>query len=209
MADGVKAFLTSLGMDHHFDMFQTRGYDDEADIPHLSVSDLQTIGVINPMEIIIILKAGEYNLMKSFTRTSIGGGGGGAVLSWPNYSGKISFIILQCCQIIFIICISMGNPAIYAFFPTQCSLCSGCPGSGLKLGFNVLTVTQTPPGWAVHIYGVGGLFFYADLKRCVFKFNFEGHRSEYSFKCFTNCQELFLFFFPPPPLFFFSSFLCS
>ena len=67
MADGVKTFLSSLGMDHHFDMFQTRGYDDEADIPHLSVSDLQTIGVINPMEIIIILKAGEYNWTKSFT----------------------------------------------------------------------------------------------------------------------------------------------
>ena len=82
MADGVKTFLSSLGMDHHFDMFQTRGYDDEADIPHLSVSDLQTIGVINPMEIIIILKAGEYNWTKSFTHNlGVCGWGGGGVLS--------------------------------------------------------------------------------------------------------------------------------
>lgn len=59
MADGVKMFLSSVGMERHFSMFQTRGYDDEANIPHLTVSDLQNIGVIDPMEIIIILKAGE------------------------------------------------------------------------------------------------------------------------------------------------------
>lgn len=59
MADGVKAFLSSVGMGHHFSMFQTRGYDDESNIPHLTVPDLQSIGVIDPLEIIVILKAGE------------------------------------------------------------------------------------------------------------------------------------------------------
>ncbi|KAL8615328.1 hypothetical protein ACOMHN_038067 [Nucella lapillus] len=71
MAGGIKDFLTSIGMGRHVGMFHMRGYDHEADIPHLNVSDLQTIGITDPMETIILLKAAhsykhrpEYKLFR-------------------------------------------------------------------------------------------------------------------------------------------------
>jgi hypothetical protein len=59
MADGVKIFLCSIGLGHHFQVFHTKGYDEESDIPHLTVSDLNSVGITNPSEINRILKAGE------------------------------------------------------------------------------------------------------------------------------------------------------
>lgn len=62
MTEGIKSFLESAGMIRHFDMFITRGYDDEADISHLNETDLYHIGITDPSEIVHILKAGTFSI---------------------------------------------------------------------------------------------------------------------------------------------------
>ncbi|XP_076470297.1 uncharacterized protein LOC143300475 [Babylonia areolata] len=71
MAGGITDFLMSVGMGRHLNMFHMRGYDDESDIPYLNLSDLQTVGITDPSEIIVILKAAhsykqrsEYDLLR-------------------------------------------------------------------------------------------------------------------------------------------------
>ncbi|PVD20645.1 hypothetical protein C0Q70_18803 [Pomacea canaliculata] len=59
MSDALRDFLAAIGLEHHFNMFLTRGFDEESDIAHLTVDDLRTIGIENSSDIHCILKAAQ------------------------------------------------------------------------------------------------------------------------------------------------------
>ncbi|RUS86966.1 hypothetical protein EGW08_005291 [Elysia chlorotica] len=46
MMDGVKVFLHKLGMLQYYDMFVTKGYDLESDLPHITAKELQDVLMI-------------------------------------------------------------------------------------------------------------------------------------------------------------------
>lgn len=71
MSDALRDFLAAIGLEHHFNMFLTRGFDEESDIAHLTVDDLRTIGIENSSDIHCILKAGKYIYSEEYLHTYI------------------------------------------------------------------------------------------------------------------------------------------
>lgn len=62
MTDGVRVFLAGFGMTKYYDMFKTKGFDDESDIPHLTTYDLEdTIMVSDQADRATILAHGKFS----------------------------------------------------------------------------------------------------------------------------------------------------
>ena len=58
MTDGVKLFLTGLGLRQHFEMFAAKGFDAEDDIRWLCEDDLNSMYIVDQSARLKILDAG-------------------------------------------------------------------------------------------------------------------------------------------------------
>ena len=60
VTEGVKKFLSRLGLDRYYGMFIAKGFDSEGDISYLDQSDLDAMYIIDESDRGTLLRSGRY-----------------------------------------------------------------------------------------------------------------------------------------------------